>query len=89
MSKIVDSINPRDYVAISFWLISIALSAFTGFLVLEETVEEKWKTSISVCAMITGIAAVHYYYMRTIWVNTGKIQLLTDTSIGLLQYLYK
>ena len=73
MSKIVDSINPRDYVAISFWLISIALSAFTGFLVLErETVEEKWKTSISVCAMITGIAAVHYYYMRTIWVNTGK-----------------
>lgn len=73
MTNIIKKINPRDYVAISFWLISIALTAFTGFLVLErENVEETWKTSISVCAMITGIAAVHYYYMRSIWVNTGK-----------------
>lgn len=73
MTNIIKIINPRDYVAISFWLISIALTAFTGFLVLErENVEETWKTSISVCAMITGIAAVHYYYMRSIWVNTGK-----------------
>ena len=69
----IHTINPKDYVAISFWLISIALTAFTGFLALErDNLDEKWKTSISVSAMITGIAAIHYYYMRTVWTATGN-----------------
>ena len=62
-------LKPTDYIGISFWLISIALFATTVFLVVErESVKEKWTTPTTVAAMVTGIAAVHYYYMRHVWV---------------------
>ena len=64
-------LQSNDYVGISFWIISISLAATTGFLVIERNnVKPKWKTPISVSAMITGIAAAHYFYMRNIWVNS-------------------
>ena len=64
-------LKPTDYIGISFWLISIALFATTVFLVIErESVQEKWKTPTTVAAMVTGIATVHYYYMRSVWVKT-------------------
>jgi len=67
------NLNPRDYVGLSFWLISIALAASCGFFTLERfNVDEKWKTTMTVSSMVTGIAASHYYYMRKIWVNEGK-----------------
>lgn len=60
-----------DFVGISFWIISISLAATTGFLLVErKNVKEKWKTPISVSAIVTGIAASHYFYMRKIWVNS-------------------
>ena len=63
----------NDYVGISFWLISIALAATTGFLVVERrNVKPKWKTPVSVSALVTGIAASHYFYMRRVWVKTGE-----------------
>ena len=31
----------------------------------------KWKTSLTVAAMVTGIAAIHYFYMREVWVGTN------------------
>lgn len=62
-----------DYVGISFWLISIALAATTGFLVVERrNVKPKWKTPVSVSALVTGIAASHYLYMRRGWVATNQ-----------------
>lgn len=67
----MSELKPTDYIGISFWLISIALFATTVFLVIErESVEEKWKTPTTVAAMVTGIATVHYYYMRSVWVKT-------------------
>ena len=64
-------LQSNDYVGISFWIISISLAATTGFLVIERNnVKPKWKTPISVSAIITGIAAAHYFYMRNIWVNS-------------------
>lgn len=67
----MSELQPTDYIGISFWLISIALFATTVFLVIErESVEEKWKTPTTVAAMVTGIATVHYYYMRSVWVKT-------------------
>ena len=33
--------------------------------------EGKWKTSISVAALVTGIATIHYFYMREFWIATG------------------
>ena len=61
----------NDYVGISFWIISIALLATTVFLLVErKNAKEKWKTPITVSAIVTGIAASHYFYMRRVWVNT-------------------
>lgn len=62
-----------DFVGISFWLISMALIASTVFFFLErDRVSAKWKTSLTVSGLVTLIAAVHYFYMREVWVSTGS-----------------
>lgn len=62
-----------DFVGISFWLISMALMASTVFFLWEtQSVSAKWKTSLVVSALVTFIAAVHYFYMRDVWVATGE-----------------
>ena len=65
-------LNPGDHVAISFWLISMAMVAATAFFFLvRDRVAAKWKTSLTVAGLVTGIAAWHYFYMRGVWVATG------------------
>ena len=62
-----------DFVGISFWLISMALVASTVFFFLErDRVSAKWKTSLTVSGLVTLVAAVHYFYMRDVWVTTGS-----------------
>lgn len=62
-----------DFVGISFWLISMALVASTAFFFLErDRVVGKWKTSLTVSGLVTLVAAVHYFYMRDVWVLTGS-----------------
>merc|ERR1712070_306362 len=62
-----------DFVGISFWLISMALVASTAFFFIEtQRVEGKWKTSLTVSGLVTLVAAVHYFYMRDVWVSTGE-----------------
>ena len=66
-------LKPDDFVGISFWLISMALIASTVFFFLErDRVSAKWKTSLTVSGLVTLIAAVHYFYMRDVWVTTGS-----------------
>ena len=65
-------LSTGDNVAISFWLISMAMVAATAFFILErDTVSVKWRTSLTVAALVTGVAAWHYFYMRGVWVATG------------------
>ena len=65
-------LNPGDHVAISFWLISMAMVAATAFFFLErDRVAAKWKTSLTVAGLVTGITAWHYFYIRGVWVATG------------------
>ena len=65
-------LNPADYVGVSFWIISAAMVAATFFFWVErDRAIGKWKTSLTVAAMVTGIAAIHYFYMRGVWVSTG------------------
>ncbi|MAU78989.1 MAG: biphenyl 2,3-dioxygenase, partial [Gammaproteobacteria bacterium] len=46
-----------DYVGVSFWIISAAMVAATYFFTVErDRAEGKWKTSLTVAAMVTGIA---------------------------------
>merc|ERR1712144_143462 len=62
-------LNPNDAVAISFWIISISMVAATVFFLMESTsVSAHWKTSMNVGALVTLVAAVHYFYMREFWV---------------------
>merc|ERR1712137_923393 len=66
-------LNPNDAVAISFWIISIAMVAATVFFLMESmAVGAHWKTSMNVGALVTLVAAVHYFYMREYWVQIGK-----------------
>ena len=62
-----------DFVGISVWVISMALVAATVFFFLErDRVTPKWKTSLTVSGLVTLVAAVHYFYMREVWVATGS-----------------
>ena len=66
-------LKPDDFVGISFWLISMALVASTAFFFLErDRVSAKWRTSLTVSGLVTLVAAVHYFYMRDVWVETGS-----------------
>merc|ERR1711948_240008 len=66
-------LQPNDNVAISFWIISIAMIAATFFFFAEaSTVRSHWKTSLHVGALVTLVAGVHYMYMREYWVQVHK-----------------
>jgi len=66
-------LQSSDFVGITFWLISMALVASTAFFFLErDRVVGKWKTSLTVSGLVTLVAAVHYFYMRDVWVATGS-----------------
>lgn len=70
-------LNPSDFVGMSFWIISAAMVASTFFFWVErDRAVGKWKTSLTVAAMVTGIAAIHYFYMRGVWIDTGTSPLV-------------
>ena len=61
-----------DFVGISFWVISMGMLAATVFFFMERgSVAAGWRTSITVAGLVTGIAFIHYMYMRDVWVSTG------------------
>ena len=69
----VDLLDPYDFVGISFWVISMGMLAATAFFFIERSsVPAAWKTSVTVAGLITGIAFIHYMYMRGVWIHTGN-----------------
>ena len=73
-----------DFVGYSFWLISMALAAATIFFLMESfRIGGKWATSLTVSALVTFIAAFHYFYMREVWVATGD----TPTDFRYIDWL--
>ena len=66
-------LNPSDYVGVSFWLLSAAMVAATFFFWVErDRAVGKWKTSLTVAAMVTGILLFITFYMRGVWIDTGS-----------------
>ena len=62
-----------DFVGISFWVISMGMLAATAFFFMERgSVAAGWRTSVTVAGLVTGIAFIHYMYMRGVWVQTGE-----------------
>jgi bacteriorhodopsin len=69
----LDKIINSDPVAITFFIGYMAMFASAVFFFVERgSVDGKWKTSLLVSGLITGIAAVHYYYMRDFYLETGQ-----------------
>jgi bacteriorhodopsin len=63
----------NDFVGISFWLVSMGCLAATAFFFLERgSVAPAWRVSITVAGLVTGIAFIHYMYMREVWIGTGE-----------------
>jgi len=61
-----------DFVGISFWIVSMGCLAATVFFFIERSsVPAGWRVSITIAGLVTGIAFIHYMYMRDVWVSTG------------------
>ena len=70
LAKIVNIGN--NPVAFTFFIGCMAMFASSVFFFVERgSVDKKWKLSLLVSALITGIAAVHYLYMRDYFMATG------------------
>ena len=70
--NVTQSIAPDNYVAFTFFIGYIAMLAASVFFFVERnSVDPKWRMSLLVSGLITGIAAVHYYYMRDYNLVTG------------------
>jgi|TARA_A100001035_G_scaffold235976_1_gene199684 bacteriorhodopsin len=55
----------NDYVGMTFWLATSIMLASTVFFFIERAdVAGKWRTSMTVAGLVTGIAFWHYLYMR-------------------------
>ena len=67
------TVAPGDFTGFTFFIGSVSMLAATvWFLMQHGQVDKKFKDSMLVAALITGIAAVHYFYMREQWVLTGE-----------------
>ena len=71
LAKIINiGSNP---VAFTFFIGCMAMFASSVFFFVErDSVDKKWKLSLLISALITGIAAVHYLYMRDYFMATGE-----------------
>ncbi len=66
-------LKPGDAVGFTFFTGYMAMLAASIFFIVERgQVDGKWKTSLLISALITFIAAVHYYYMRGVYLETGQ-----------------
>lgn len=67
------TIPKDDAVAFTFFTGYMAMLAASIFFFFERgSVDGKWKLSLLISALITFIAAVHYYYMRDYYLATGE-----------------
>ena len=72
MPAFAADLSTSDMTGITFWLVTAAMLAATVFFFAErDVVKGKWKTSLSVASLVTGVAFWHYLYMRGVWADTG------------------
>jgi bacteriorhodopsin len=65
------ALQQGDLVGFTFFIGTMAMGAASVFFFFERaTVSDKWKLSLLNSALITTIAAAHYWYMREFWVST-------------------
>ena len=72
--------NPNDYegmALLTFFLFFVGYismgAAFIFFVMERNSVAEEYRTTMTISALIVGIAAFHYYYMRGAYVEDGIV----------------
>ena len=81
-------LNANDMTGVSFWLVTAALLAATVFFFVErDNVSSKWKTSLTVSGLVTGIAFWHYMYMRGVWVESYDAETGVGSSPIVFRYI--
>ncbi len=71
-SALTSKMLPTDYVGFTFFVGCMAMMAASAFFFLSlNQFDRKWRTSVLVSGLITFVAAVHYYYMRDFYLQTG------------------
>ena len=69
----IQVMRPDDYVGFTFFIGYMAMFAASVFFFFERgSVDDKWKLSRLISGLITGIAAVHYFYMHDYYLATGE-----------------
>ncbi|MGB3617375.1 MAG: bacteriorhodopsin-like [Catalinimonas sp.] len=77
----VATLRAGDVVGFTFFIGFMAMLAASVFFFFERSnVSGKWKTSLLVSGLITFIAAVHYYYMRDLYL--GALQFNFDNELA-------
>ena len=81
----------NDWVGISFWIATAAMLASTVFFLVErQNVGDKWKTSMTVAALVTGVAWYHYTYMREVWASSYAADIAAGgTGVGVSPVVYR
>ena len=65
-----------NYVAFTFFIGTMAMMAASVFFFFElSSTPTKWRTSVLVSGLITFIAAVHYYYMRGVYIEHDVVSI--------------
>ncbi len=73
LTSLLADLKAGDVVGFTFFTGYMSMLAASIFFFMERgQVDGKWKTSLLVSGLITFIAAVHYFYMRGIWLETGQ-----------------
>lgn len=73
LADVVGGLSKDDPIGFTFFVGYMAMFAASVFFFFEmSTVSAKWRTSLLVSGIITMIAAVHYYYMRDVYITTGE-----------------
>ena len=65
-------VDLSNFTAFSFWLATAIMLASTVFFFVERSdVSVKWRTSLTVAGLVTGIAFWHYLTMSKLYAETG------------------
>ncbi len=83
LSDGVDSDNLELLTFFLFFVGYIAMgAAFVFFMSERSNVAPQYRTTMTISALIVGIAAFHYYYMRGVYAEFAWSLSSTDTWIG-------
>lgn len=72
-----EKLLPSDVVGGSFWLLSLAMVGATIFFLLERNrAAARWHTSMTLLGVVMLISAIHYYYMKDMWMTTATAPII-------------